>query len=138
MGALHESAAMIGFYGDDLDPLEISEGLGGQPTVGVRKGASWLTPSGREKVAPTGSWRLNADNREPADLNGQINELLDGLTSDLAVWRSLSTRFEGQVFCGLFLASTNEGFALRPETLSRLSERGLLIDFDIYGYGAPD
>ncbi|WP_448539076.1 DUF4279 domain-containing protein [Sphingobium yanoikuyae] len=133
MGELHRSAAMLGFYGDDLDPVEITAGLGAQPTVGIRKGASWVTPSGREKIAPTGSWRLKAGDREPADLDGQINELLDGLSNDLAVWRSLAARFGGRFFCGIFLDSFNEGFDLRPGTLSRLSERGLMIDFDIYG-----
>lgn len=133
MGELHMSSAMLGFYGDDLDPVEITAGLGIEPTVGIRKGVSWLTPSGRQKIAPTGSWRLNASDRDPADLNGQINELLSGLSSDFTVWRSLSARFGGRVFCGIFLDSINEGFDLRPETLSRLSERGLLIDFDIYG-----
>lgn len=124
---------MLGFYGDDLDPVEITAGLGVQPTVGMRKGVSWATPSGRQKIALTGFWRLNTGDCEPADLNGQINELLNGLSSDLTVWRSLSARFGGRIFCGIFLDSSNEGFDLKPETLSRLSERGLLIDFDIYG-----
>ncbi len=127
---------MLGFYGDDLDPVEITAGLGSQPTASIRKGVSWVTPSGRQKIAPTGSWRLNASDREPADLDGQINELLNGLSNDLTVWRSFAARFGGRVFCGIFLDSFNEGFDLRPGTLSLLSERGLLIDFDIYGEGS--
>ncbi|MDQ0839238.1 hypothetical protein QFZ54_003022 [Sphingomonas faeni] len=74
-----------------------------------------------------------AERREPADLDGQINDLLDGLSDDCSVWRSLSHLFRGRVFCGLFLASGNEGLTLRSETLARLSERGLLLDLDIYG-----
>jgi len=69
-------------------------------------------------------------------LDGQINELLNGLSNDLAVWQSLAARFGGRVFRGIFLDSFNEGFDLRPSTLSRLSERGLMIDFDIYGAGS--
>jgi hypothetical protein len=38
----------------------------------------------------------------------------------------------------LFLASGNEGLTIEPETLVRVGERGLLIDFDIYGQELPD
>jgi hypothetical protein len=138
MGSLHKSAASLGFYGDDLDPAEITDRLGGVPSVGVSKGATWLTASGAEKIAYTGSWRLRADRLEPANLDYQINWLLDGLSDDLPAWRSFAKRYRGRIFCGLFMASWNEGLTLQPETLVRVSERGLLIDLDIYGQDIPD
>lgn len=79
-----------------------------------------------------------ADRCEPADLDGQINDLLDGLSDDLPAWRSFSERYRGRVFCGLFLATGNEGATLRSRTLLRLGERGLLIDLDIYGQETGD
>jgi hypothetical protein len=133
MGILHKSAASIGFYGDDLDPAEITSALGAEPTVGVSKGGQWKTRSGTVHVAPTGSWRVKAERREPGDLDGQINDLLDGLSDDLVAWRSFAQRYRGRAFCGVFLGSGNEGLKLRSETLTRLGERGLLIDLDIYG-----
>jgi hypothetical protein len=132
MGELHRSAASLGFYGDDLDPKELSERLGGVPTVGVRKGGTWLTARGVEKMAHTGSWRIHVADCAPADLDGQINDLLDGLTDDLSAWRTFAQRYRGRIFLGLFLETGNEGVSLRPETLMRVGERGLLIDFDIY------
>ena len=138
MTTLHKSAASLGFYGDDLDPAEITDLLGGEPSVGVRKGATWLTSLGAEKVARTGSWRLKADRHEPANLDYQISWLLNGLTKDLGPWRSLSERYRGRILCGLFLASGNEGLTLQPETLVRVGERGLLIDLDIYRQDVPD
>lgn len=138
MGILHKSAASIGFYGDDLDPTEITAALGAEPTVGVAKGGQWETKSGAIKTAVSGSWRLAAERCEPGDLDGQINSLLDRLSSDLVAWRSLSERHRGRAFCGLFLNSGNEGLSLQPETLLRLGERGLLIDLDIYGLDLPD
>jgi hypothetical protein len=42
------------------------------------------------------------------------------------------------MFCGLFLGDTNEGLSLRPETLARLGERGLVLDLDIYAGSMPD
>ena len=137
MGSLHTTAASIGFYGDDLDPVEITTALGAEPTVGVRKGDVWHTKAGVEKVASRGSWRMEAERREPGDLDGQINELLDGLSNDLPAWQSYSKRYRGRVFCGLFLASGNEGLTLRSETLVRLGDRGLVVDLDIYDSGDP-
>ncbi|WP_084253321.1 DUF4279 domain-containing protein [Sphingomonas pituitosa] len=138
MGILHKSAASIGFYGDDLDPAEITAALGAEPTVGVSKGGQWKTKSGAVKTAVSGSWRIVAERCEPGDLDGQINLLLDGLSNDLVAWRSFSERHRGRAFCGLFLDSGNEGLTLRSETLLRLGERGLLIDLDIYGLDQPD
>jgi hypothetical protein len=40
------------------------------------------------RIARTGSWRLDAERREPEDLEAQIFEILDQLTGDLAVWQS--------------------------------------------------
>jgi hypothetical protein len=101
-------------------------------------GESWLSPSGRDKSASTGAWLLEIEDQEPADLDVQINGLLDKLSDDLPSWRSLSSRFGGRIFMGLFLESFNEGISIQPATLARLSERGLLIDFDIYGKSADD
>jgi len=138
MGILQKSAASIGFYGDDLDPAEITAALGAEPTVGVSKGGQWKTKSGAVKIAVTGSWRIEAERCEPGDLDGQINGLLDNLSNDLVAWRSFSQRHQGRAFCGLFLGSGNEGLTLRSYTLLRLGERGLLIDLDIYGLDQPE
>ncbi|MGY4396274.1 hypothetical protein ACVWZA_001447 [Sphingomonas sp. UYAg733] len=138
MGMLQKSAASLGFYGDDLDPGRITTALGAEPTVGVAKGGIWLTNSGWEMVAHTGIWRIVAKRAEPADLDGQINRILASLTSDLSVWRPLADRYRGRFFCGLFLASGNEGLALEPRTLASIGERGLVLDLDIYGKDLPD
>jgi hypothetical protein len=52
MGQLRKSAAALGFFGDELDPSEITTLLEATPTVGVAKGGSWKTSLGVEKVAP--------------------------------------------------------------------------------------
>lgn len=138
MGILHESSVSIGFFGDDLDPEEITAALGAEPTVCVSKGGQWKTKWGAGQTAVTGSWRIKAERCQPGDLDRQINCLLDGLSSDLLVWRYFAERYRGRAFCGLFLNSVNEGLTLRAETLLRLGERGLLIDLDIYCLDTPD
>lgn len=135
---LHRSCATLGFYGDDLDPEELTALLGANPTVGVRKGGTWRTTMGADKVAPTGSWRMTTDDCEPADLSGQIDSLLRSVTPNLTVWRELTERFRCVIFCGLWLKSFNEGLQITPKTLAAMGERGLVLDFDIYGADSPN
>lgn len=138
MGPLHRSAVSLGFYGDDLDPDELTRGLGGEPTVGVRKGGTWLTARGVEKIARRGSWRIEVERSTPADVDGQIRAILEPLTTDLEVWRDFAARYRGRFFCGLFLASGNEGLTIKPDTLAAVGARGLVIDLDIYGAEPAD
>ena len=138
MGTPDSSAASIGFYGDDLDPSEITRQLDGEPTFGVAMGETWITALGAEKLARTGSWRLVAERLAPADIDAQIGLLLSAMNDDLEAWRSLAGRFRGRVFCGVFLASGNDGLTLRPETLLMIGQRGLVLDLDIYEQADPD
>jgi len=120
------------FFGDELDPEEITARLGKQPTAGVRKGRTWITELGGQKTARTGSWRLQAGDCRPGDLDRQINDLLEGLSEDLAVWADLSTRFKADIFCGIFMQEENEGISLSAKSMRELSSRGLLFDIDVY------
>jgi len=138
MGILQKSAALLGFYGEDLDPDEITARLGTQPTTAVRKGEIWLTRRGAEKMARTGSWRLEVDDCKPEDLDGQITRLLSPMSNDFEAWRAFSARYRGRIFAGLFLSSGAEGLSLQPGTLQMMGERGLTLDLDIYGCEVPD
>jgi hypothetical protein len=138
MSGLHKTVATLRFFGDDLDPEEITKLLGADPTVGVRKGGIWLTASGAEKMARRGSWWLNVEDRSPGDLNAQISEMFAPLTTDLTIWNELSRRFSGDVFVGLFLGESNEGNDLTPDTLAAVGLRGLELDLDIYGASDDD
>ena len=84
--------------------------------------------------AHTGQWHLEASDREPEDLDGQVQELLGKLTQDIEVWSALARRFRMDLFCGLFLKSKNEGATLSLETLAALSDRGIELQLDVY-YG---
>jgi hypothetical protein len=132
MPKLDRSVAALRFFGDDLDPDEITLLLGAAPTLGARKGGVWLTPGGREKVAKSGTWVLEAKDHSPGDLDGQVEELLSSLTIDMSVWNDLKRRFSGDIFLGLFLAQSNEGITLSPETLYAVGSRGLILDAAIY------
>ena len=57
------------------------------------------------------------------------------MTGDTSIWQELAARFDGRLFCGLFLEERNEGLRIAPATLAAVAERGLFLDLDIY---APD
>lgn len=132
MDKVHRTAASLRFHGDDLDPEEISRILGVQPTKGVKKGGTFTTPKGKEVVAWTGFWRLNAPDEYPRDLDKQVATLFAALSTDLEAWRALSLRFGGNIFVGLFLSGFNEEQSLSPTTTYAIGRRGLALDLDIY------
>ena len=132
---MSRTRASLSFFGDNLDPDEISVLLGASPTSSARMGEAWVTPSDVESksTARTGRWQREVAPRRPGDLDSQISELLSPLTPDIEVWRGLAAKFSARIFCGLFTEEGNEGFDLRPETLVMIASRGLRLGFDIYG-----
>ncbi len=137
MADIHETKVSLGFYGDDLQPQEISDALRCQPDASAPRGELLRRPNGSEGVARTGTWLKRVARRSPGDLDGQIVELLRQMTDDLAIWQHLTARFSSRVFCGLFLEEGNEGAIIRPRTLLALGSRGLRLDLDIYGPSGP-
>ncbi|WEJ98542.1 MAG: DUF4279 domain-containing protein [Candidatus Sphingomonas phytovorans] len=138
MAAIYETTMCLRFFGDDLDPDEITARLGRPPSVGMKKGVTWVTESGAEKVARTGSWRLKTNDRQLGDFDSHIAQILGGLSDDLAVWEDLTTRFKADVFCGLFMKESNEGLSLSAKSMLDLGARRLSLEFDIYDPGLPD
>jgi hypothetical protein len=93
MAHLHRSLAALRIQGEDLDPSEISTLLGCAPTMSQRKGDVFTSKTGSSRTARCGAWHLDALDREPEDLDGQIAEVLGKLTSDLTVWASIVARY---------------------------------------------
>lgn len=132
MGVLDHSLATLRFFGDDLVPEELTRTLGAKPTEACVKGQEQVSRStGRVRIAKTGSWRLKAKRREPEDLEAQIFELLAQLSDDMNVWASLA-RYKPDLFCGIFMGSSNDGLPLSAKALLALGQRGIALDLDIY------
>lgn len=124
--------------GDDLVPDEITRLLGAVPTLAQIKGEKIVGPvSGQTRIARSGMWLLQTADRSPADMDGQIQEILSQTTNDLAVWQSLSKKYFTELFCGLMLEGTNEGIGLTPQSLVALGERGIELGLDIYAKRMP-
>ncbi|GAA0887574.1 hypothetical protein GCM10009121_04550 [Rhodanobacter soli] len=112
--------------------------LGCEPTDAETKGQTLTGKvSGMKRIARTGTWRLRATDREPEDLEAQIDELLEQLTDDLAVWSEISRRFKMDLFCGLFMKSTNDGLCISSKQLAALGLRGIELELDIYDPTRP-
>jgi Domain of unknown function (DUF4279) len=131
MSVLNRTAVSLRLFGDELNPDEVTRLLGKEPDKAERRGD--IRPSGY--TARRGRWNVSAGHRAPGDLDGQIAELLAGTTDDLAVWQRLTSIYDADVFCGLFLEQGNEGVSVSPQTLRLLGERGIKLELDIY---APD
>lgn len=135
MAALNHSVTTLRLFGDDLVPERISALLGASATESCRKGQELV---GRHtdtvRIAKTGSWRLSVAGREPENLEAQVFEILDQLTQDLGVWESLAC-YEPDLFCGIFMASSNDGLPLSAEALLALGQRGIALELDIYNAG---
>ena len=79
-----------------------------------------------------GGWLLEAVVQEPADLDAQVADLFIRVNQDLAVWSSLSKRYDVDLFCGFFMEETDEGLEVSAQTMQMLSERGIKLGFCIY------
>ena len=134
MGVLDHSIATLRFFGDDLIPEALSSLLGAPPTEAHAKGEEIIgRTTGKVRIAKTGCWRLTAERQQPEDLEAQIFELLAKLTDDLSVWASLS-RYEPDLFCGIFMGSSNDGLPLSAKALLALGQRGIALNLDIYDF----
>lgn len=133
MAQLQESAVTLRIAGDDLIPDEITELLGTSPTHAQTKGDKIVgKKTGHVRIAKSGMWSLCASDREPEDMDGQIQEILNQMTGDLTVWLSITKRYRADLFCGLFMRESNEGLTISSQSLAALGARGIEMGLDIY------
>jgi hypothetical protein len=104
MAAIHKTVVTLRITGDDLVPDDISKLLGAPPSRAYARGQELVDIHGVvRRTAKCGKWSLQATDRSPGDLDGQIRELLDQLTDDLSIWAGINQEYEIDLFCGLFM-----------------------------------
>jgi len=134
MALISETAICLRFFGDDLQPELLTSALGHPPTSSATKGEAIANEkSGRMSVARSGKWLLSVDRRQPGDLDGQILDLFGVLTEDVSVWRTLTAKYQPDLFVGLFLTGINEGIEMSAQSLEILATRGVRLSLDVYG-----
>ena len=133
MPALEKSVVTLRISGETLVPAEITEMLGASPTAAQAKGDEIVAPrTGARRIAKSGLWRLCAADREPEDMDAQIQELLCQLTADLDVWQNIAATWKIDLFCGIFMGQPNDGLILSPDSLAALGQRRIELQLDIY------
>jgi hypothetical protein len=121
------------FTGDSLVPAEISSALGCKPTTSGRKGdpinhTSQRTGQVISRPAFRGYWGIDKHFEELGQMENAVKILLKKATSDIAVWNSLSTKFECSLICNNVLSEENElHLTVGPLLLHELVTRGLKL-----------
>ncbi|WP_411825403.1 DUF4279 domain-containing protein [Luteolibacter sp. AS25] len=133
MACLHQSAIALRIVGDDLVPSDITDLLGATPDYSCAKGDTVVSKkTGKTRTLKSGMWQLKTQDCQPENINGQIREILERLTDDMAIWESLASQYHVDLFCGLFMNCSNEGLDFTAGSLSALGERGIKIALNIY------
>jgi hypothetical protein len=125
-----EFCVSLNIGGDDLDPDEITRLLGASPTEACRIGDA-IPRRNHTFTAKSGSWSIRTK-RSTSDIEEQLTELFAKLNGDTEVWRSLTSRYHAELFCGVFLSWFGHGFSMSPRLHRLLADRNLEIVFDIY------
>jgi hypothetical protein len=132
MGIPEHSIVTFRIFGDDLVPSEVTALLGCEPTTAYSKGDVRIGhKTGHRYVEKTGRWSLSAEEKRPEDIPAQIKEILAKLTQDLTVWDRLRSKYRMDLFCGVFMGSSNDGLEFSADVLGQLSERGITLGLDI-------
>ncbi len=130
-GEIDETSITLRFFGDELEPSEITEKLECQPTNAYKNGE--IIPSKfKPRVARKGTWLLQHGRNSVLNLEHQISDLFEQLPKDLEVWQDLTKRFESDIYCGAWLKGWNRDVYFSPRLLKQLSDRGLHLGMAIY------
>lgn len=132
-GLVDETKVTLALYGDDLEPQEVTELLGVEPTSAHRRG----DVRGRGvRPYPKGAWFLELVGTPPQGPEELLGELLERLPpSSSSVWTTLRERFDVQLRFGIFLDAWNRGFGVPAGQLDQLSVMVDRFEFDIYVNG---
>jgi hypothetical protein len=119
------------FGGEGFDPEYITKMLGCRPTMAEIKGQRVVTPSGT-RTAQESRWSLTVESDHKDEIEQGLTALLNRLPANLELWRNLTQRYYIDIYCGLFLRTSNRGFGLSPQVSRMLADRNLGIGFDLY------
>jgi hypothetical protein len=127
-GVVDKTTVTLGFYGDDLDPAEVTAMLGCKPTSSHRKGENMT--KGGVRVWPRGAWLLSKTGMtDPEKLTKKV---LDRLPRDERLWVRLAKKHDVQLRFGFFLERCNRGLDFTPQLVARMAKLHERIMFDIY------
>lgn len=132
-GPVDKVRVTLALYGHDLDPVEISNLLGCEPTSSHRRGESRIgKKTGRKTLHGQGAWLLSVEGRAPRTADELTRELLERVPSDDNLWLDLGRRFKVEMRYGVFLEAWNRHFGLSREVVRRVSRLCASLELDVY------
>lgn len=133
--------AELRIYGNDLEPREVTERLGVEPTSSQRKDDSVTSSLGRRRTFKAGGWFLSSEDRvQSKDLRRHLDWLLALIVPRAQALRSLQ-EVDGirmNVTCIWWSAAGDGGPTLWPEQMRAMADLNLECVFEIAFYGDPD
>lgn len=130
-GKPEQATVTIRFFGDELNPDELTKLLECEPSEAYKKGHI-VTPTIKPRTIKTGTWFLSVERNPDQTLEEIISELLEKLTNDLEVWKKMSKRFEISIYCGAWIKGWNRDVWFSSGLLTKIAERNLSIGLAIY------
>jgi len=135
--AAHVYTVGLRFYGDQLEPSEISARLDLQPSDA-------LSPSQNQSVTRKRRpyWAYNGQGvagfqPEWVSLEDGLEFLLESLSSRKAEVIALARKFDAVWWCGHFQASFDGGPTLSPKLLTEIGSYGIPLSIDNYFSDEP-
>jgi hypothetical protein len=123
--------ATLRVYSESLDPSEMTNRLGIEPTDWQRHGEEWQSGS---QPAALHCWFLSSKGKvASSDVRQHLDWLLGIVVPRADAVRSLqSNGCRMDVFCFWVSASGHGGPSVRPTQMRELAELGLELSFDVY------
>lgn len=130
-GPVDECGVCLAIYGVDLDPDEVSQELGCEPTRAHRRGER---KAPRSPAFEDGAWFLQVRGFAPRTVDLLVEELLQKIPGDPAFWSQLSKKYIIRVWFGIHLSGWNKGMSLPAHLVERIAILNASLEFDIYAY----
>jgi hypothetical protein len=129
----NEAHATFRLLGDALDPEEVTRLIGIEPSFARRKGDKYGSRE-RPVVSQTGIWALESEKSVAGpDLNAHLRFLLSQLGSKTSTVKELVRQgLSADLLCYWMSGTGQGGPILEPETIRRVADLGVCLNFDFY------
>jgi Domain of unknown function (DUF4279) len=117
---------------DDLDPDQITQLLGRQPTSSHRRGDTF---GKRGHTYKFGQWMFSTDRldfRAGKCLEEAFDDFVRGLPDAPAAWERIAAECEAQVYICVWMRTWNRDYDISAFALGELTRRRLRLHIDTY------
>ena len=130
-----ETHASLRIIHDDLDPEEITQQIGIQPTWAWRQGQ--LRPKGNV-ISPIGIWGLTTNFMKSRDIRRHLDWLIEQMNGKEEILKELQAQgYRMDVFC-YWLSNGQGGPTISLRNMIGLANLGIELGFDFWMNGDND